>query len=323
MYCTMKRIIPFLLTLICLCGCSKNQEPDQTSVDPLLLLGTWEAVVPMEYSQLYTFYEGGVYGETFAYLSDELYGEISYDDGTYSVNDGIISLNGKTRYKVVKLSDTEMTWQIEEPTAGEYISLSRVVSEYEDYEFHDGYYLYNGEKQYLTPVEDEYTIVFRTEDKDQVLAYLEENGWEILLGGPSEHPWQHWIGVFGGVYDFLIHSMVAQIKGSGDIDKIPHVYFSHNGCVSQNGIHLYPSNRVYVKYYDKESYGDRLTEALEYARQLQITPVGISDFEDSKYVTFLCTNNSAGNPLELANWFYEEKGFTTAEPDLWGNGSWD
>jgi hypothetical protein len=23
------------------------------------------------------------------------------------------------------------------------------------------------------------------------------------------------------------------------------------------------------------------------------------------------------------NWFCEEKGFVTAEPDLWGNGGWD
>jgi hypothetical protein len=319
----MKKILLFLVTLICFCGCSKNQELEQTTIDPLLLIGTWEELSPMEYSQRYTFYEGGIYGETFTGLSDELYGESTFKDGFYSVYGDVISLNGKNRYKVVKLSDTEMIWEMEESTTREYISLSRVISEYEEHEFHDGYYLYQGEKIHLTPIEDEYTIVFRTEDINEVLTFLEKNSWEILLSGPAEHPWQLWNGNFEGVYDFLKYSMVAQIKGSGDIDKIPHVYFSHNGYVSQNGIHLYPSNKVYVKYYDKESYGDRLTEALEYARKLQITPVYITDYEDSKYVTFLCTNNSAGNPLELANWFCEEKGFVTAEPDLWGNGGWD
>lgn len=184
----------------------------------------------------------------------------------------------------------------------------------EEYNFNDGYYLYNGQKIYLTPVEDEYTIVFKSEDKNEVLDYLERNGWVILFNGPYENTGQNWDDF--EVPDYLKCSFTAQIKGKGNIGQIPHVYFSHNAYMLETGAHVFQSNKIYVKYYDEGVYGDRLTEAWEYAQQLNIVPVSVSDLGSSKYVTFVCTNDSAGTPVELANWFCEEKGFTTAEPEF-------
>lgn len=194
----------------------------------------------------------------------------------------------------------------------------------EEYNFNDGYYLYQGKKIYLTPVEDEYTIVFKAEDQNEVLDYLEKNGWEILFDGPYGTPDQTHYDF--DVPDYVKSSVSAQIKGSGNVGMIPHVYFFINAHMLQDGIQpVYLSNSISVKYHDEESYGDRLSEALEYAQQLKIVPVRISDLVSSKYVKFICTNESAGNPLELANWFCEEKGFTSAEPgfvEQWDS-SWD
>ena len=53
----MKRIVLFLAALICLCGCSKNQEPEQGEFDAMLLLGTWEELWPMEVSTRVYLYE--------------------------------------------------------------------------------------------------------------------------------------------------------------------------------------------------------------------------------------------------------------------------
>ena len=184
-----------------------------------------------------------------------------------------------------------------------------------EYNFNDGYYLYKGQKIYLTPIEDEYTIVFKSEDKSEVLNYLENNGWEILFDGPYESSGQNWDDF--QVPDYLRYSVTAHIKGQGNIDMIPLVYFSHNAYMSETGVQMFPTDRIYVKYYDEGVYGDRLIEAQEYAKQLNIVPVSVLDLGSSKYVTFVCTNDSAGNPLELANWFCEEKGFTTAEPEFW------
>lgn len=90
----------FLAALICLCGCSKNQEPEQGEFDAMLLLGTWEELWPMEYSIRYTFY------------------------------DGILSFNGKQVFEVIKLTETELTLKRLDISLikQEYIYMNRIPS---------------------------------------------------------------------------------------------------------------------------------------------------------------------------------------------------
>lgn len=129
-YRIMKRIVLFLAALICLCGCSKNQEPEQGEFDAMLLLGTWEELWPMEYSIRYTFYEGGIYTSKFEYLDEVWGGENGVDSGTYTFYDGILSFNGKQVFEVIKLTETELTLKRLDISLikQEYIYMNRIPS---------------------------------------------------------------------------------------------------------------------------------------------------------------------------------------------------
>lgn len=127
----MKKILLFLVTLICFCGCSKNQELEQETDSALLLLGTWEELWPMEYSIRYTFYEGGIYTYKFKYLDEVWGGEYSFNSGTYTFYDGILSFDGIQKFEVVKLNETEMTLKILDNslTKQEYMYMNRIIPE--------------------------------------------------------------------------------------------------------------------------------------------------------------------------------------------------
>ena len=85
----------------------------------------------MEYSIRYTFYEGGIYTYKFKYLDEVWGGEYSFNSGTYTFYDGILSFNGIQKFEVVKLNETEMTLKILDNslTKQEYMYMNRIIPE--------------------------------------------------------------------------------------------------------------------------------------------------------------------------------------------------
>ncbi len=181
--------------------------------------------------------------------------------------------------------------------------------------FHDDYYYgeYPDRKVSLTACDDEYVVLFDTDYKEEVLDYIDKNGFTILLEPPRDLSYPDKDGF--DIPEHLDELTQVFVMGDGDINAIPHLVFSDNLYISRDsGRHLYTTHRFYVKYYDEELKVDLYEDALRYAAELKITPVGTSESGNSRWIQFICTNGSAGKPVELANWFCEEAGFSGGYP---------
>ena len=192
-----------------------------------------------------------------------------------------------------------------------------------DYVMHHDYYYrtYPTDKVFLSTCEDEYVIGFKTEYKDEVLEYLENVGFTHLQSTADmansylkefqpdiEYP------------DYLLGYTLAWIKGNGEIDKIPRVFFSDNLYICND----MPEDKFYTTLVFDIQWNDNkqlLNKALEYAEEFKIFPDVIGP---SGYVRFMCINESKGTAIELANWFCEAGGFSYAQPAyLKESSGWD
>ena len=165
------------------------------------------------------------------------------------------------------------------------------------------------DKIYLTPCPDEYYIRFDTEHKEEVMKKLRKRGFQITRDPVDS---RYGFDDFE-IPDYLEYCSTVSVKGSGKISDIPHVIYSN---------HLYKlgeamfgrSNRFHV-FYEYEQADEQLKTIFKYAEEFKIHPIQTYKFYGTPYwlISFACTNDSAGNPVELANWF-TEAGFP-AYPD--------
>ena len=197
-------------------------------------------------------------------------------------------------------------------------------SQWGDYEFCDDYYYgdYPDVKVPLVPCNDEFVIVFDTDNKGEVVDYIDREGFTVLLDGPMDVTYPDKDGF--EIPEYMQNLTLLFIMGNGDIDAIPHIIFSDNIYVAGDpGTHLFTTNVFYVQYYDEGLGIDLFEEALRYADELKIIPKSISDFETNKWLGFICTDESAGKTVELANWFCEKAGFPGSNPSFMEENIWD
>lgn len=191
-----------------------------------------------------------------------------------------------------------------------------------EYEFHDDYYYYNDEKIYLTSCEDEYVIVFNPNHKEEVLDYISKHDFSYLHDYPVTDASPDTVTF--NVPDILKSSMLFWIKGKGDVSKIPHVFYCNKThTLSNPDEHQRPhSTNRFCVLCDEDAEEDMYDRAMKYAAEFKIYPVLNIVIGKHNWVWFACTNESVGNPVELANWFRENGGFSNAEPSFSGN-RWD
>ena len=185
------------------------------------------------------------------------------------------------------------------------------------YEFHDDFY-YTGlsdiQKVFLEPIENEYLVIFEADFNEEVLMNLEDKGF-MLTSYPTDVYY-----VFNDDFtipDYMSNCMSVRIKGIGDIEDIPHVIYSDNLYFSHTGSLEGVSNKLCV-FIDESKGNQHYVDVLKYAEKLKIIPYDYNKY--SEYMFFACTNDSYGNPAEIANWFYEEKN-CQASP-IWSLGEW-
>ena len=185
-----------------------------------------------------------------------------------------------------------------------------------DYGFHDDYvYRRNYENLDITPIEDEHYIMFKVDFKDEVFAYLKKKGFEHL-DTPYHHPDP--IEQEFAIPGILNDLMSMNIKGKGRVDKIPHLVFSNRRYIDTEGDTLNFTNTLSVKFL-KEPTGlgdddyNMYSSLMDYADEFDIIPIHLGE---RGWVTFACTVESLGNPIEIANWFSEKGGFPSAEPGM-------
>lgn len=191
-----------------------------------------------------------------------------------------------------------------------------------DYGFHDDFYYYNDEKVYLTSCEDEYVIAFCSNNKDEVLDYIDKNGFSYLYDYPIADTPPDTMSF--NVPDELKSTLLFWIKGKGDVNKIPHIFFADRTYdLSTPEIHkrIYSTNRFCVLC-DEDADEDMFALAMRYASEFKVFPVLNMKIGKNNWVWFACTDESAGNAVEIANWLHEKGGFSNAEPSFFSN-VWD
>lgn len=176
---------------------------------------------------------------------------------------------------------------------------------YGDYVFHDDFY-YSSNKTTTCPLirkPDHYGLVIEFDFKDIVINILTERGFTVVRD----------IGKRGFPLERSPYCYYLVVKGKGEIDDLPYIIFSNHMYDAMGDIiGVDPTFLIATSGSAEEE--DRL---MKYAKEHKVI------FTDSRttlsggrtYYYFKCTNESSGNPTEMANWFLERGGFYTGHCD--------
>lgn len=176
------------------------------------------------------------------------------------------------------------------------------------YVFHDDFY-YDPTKEDgkcdLEKTHDEYFVSIDAEKEEMVLAELADEGFQIIYG-PITKSFQSYDYE---IPDFCKNNKILCVKGSGDITSIQNLVFYNNLYNDEYGLsQVGKSNAFHVR-----CSKNRIDLVLQYAEQHKVYPVTYVPEYEMFYL--LCTSDSAGNPVEMSNWFIEEAGFEYAMPN--------
>lgn len=164
---------------------------------------------------------------------------------------------------------------------------------YGDYVFHDDFY-YDNNKTATFPLirkPDHYGLVIEYDFKDIVINILTERGFTVVRD----------IGKQGFPLERSPYCYYLAVKGKGRIDDLPYIIFSNHMYDAMGDIiGVDPTFLIATSGSAEEE--DRL---MRYAKEHKVI------FTDSRttrlggrtYYYFKCTNESSGNPTEMANWF--------------------
>lgn len=188
-----------------------------------------------------------------------------------------------------------------------------------DYGFHDEYYYTYGQKETLTPCSDEYVIAFSSNSKDQVIDYIESCGFAYILDYPIEY--KSALNVEHDIPNYMQSYMLIWLKGKADnVKLIPNVFFSdivYRHPHESDEYRILTTNRLVVTF-DENATDENLALAMDYAVKFKIEPV----YSVKNNIWFACTDESAGNAIEIANWFCEN-GFPNSQPEFFEPNAWD
>lgn len=171
----------------------------------------------------------------------------------------------------------------------------------------------------MTNITDEYYIIVKTDGIEEVLNFLNNNGFLIKVH-PSEinfdsSPYDD--DSFVNAYEtpiILSNCSALVVKGKGNILKTPQLIYSNNLYYNDTNKRITGLSNTFYIHYDKKDEIKQIEKILKHADILQFAPLynGLK----SSYIYCACTNASAGNPVELSNWFVEELGFPAAYPSF-------
>lgn len=176
--------------------------------------------------------------------------------------------------------------------------------------FHDDYYYSDRDVKFqLQPSSDEYYLVVKTAMVESAVAELQSKGFEITEG-PAGCEFYHELFA---VPEELTGCYSICVKGACALERV-NVDFIYSNCLyyGENGILCGKSNQFYVRY-DPSDEAGQLKRIETYANQHHVHPLAV--FSDLAVIILACTDDSAGNPVEMANWFVETAGFPMAQPE--------
>ncbi|MBQ8421400.1 MAG: DUF4377 domain-containing protein [Bacteroidales bacterium] len=162
----------------------------------------------------------------------------------------------------------------------------------------------------ITKKQNEYYLIIKKSEKTNALAFLADNGYTIMENSEDK------TGTFLILPGKLQDTFQITVKGSGDINQTPGVIYAaplyhddQNFKVQSFG----RGNMVSVGFpyqWDQDKQMRHITYIERYAEQLNIYLVDKILSEYGNALIFGVTNESAGNAIEVYNWFSEAAGYS-------------
>lgn len=166
--------------------------------------------------------------------------------------------------------------------------------------------------RYMPSVPTEYYLVFDSKMKQEILTELDKREFEVMEG-PVYGSYEE---IFSKGYtvpsEFKSLGAVT-IKGKHSTSKLP-------GVIYINNLYYYFDDKIgrsmtFKVLYDIKDEENQIRQIEQYAQIHNLVPLGRGDTELPSF-RLACTTKSAGNVLEMSNWFVEEGGFIHCEPDF-------
>lgn len=178
------------------------------------------------------------------------------------------------------------------------------------------YYWDGNEKVAINPIENKFYIAYQTSNENKLIAELSKNGLSLTnvkkgnilssFDSPSEDAQ-------------LLLSDYKSGTLESDYRKLESIRPYTICCIPcytllNNGRELIPD----ILFFAKLKSGSNLEEVEKLAKKYNVIIVGIDDFINC--YELVCTNDSKGTPIEIANKFYESGLFEYAVPNFSGLG---
>lgn len=180
------------------------------------------------------------------------------------------------------------------------------------YIMHDDFYYIEDGRFYLEEIANEYFVIVKQDRQEYVIDQLLQKGFK-LIGQP--YAWNVPNMANHGSLDEISDCVVFTIKGDQNIASITDIVYSNNLYLTSAGDKVgssIESNTFMVKLSKEDKDGQ-----IERLRTLAIQHGYLLIGEMSRdYFKLACTNRTAGNNVEMSNWFIEVAGFDTAQPIL-------
>ncbi len=162
----------------------------------------------------------------------------------------------------------------------------------------------------ITKKQNEYYLILEKSQKTDAIAFLAGNGYAIMENSEEK------TGSFFILSGKLQDTFQITVKGSGDINKTPGVIYvaplyhdDQNFKVQSFG----RGNMVSVGFpyeWEQDKQMRHITYIERYAEQLNIYLIDKILSEYGNALIFGVTNESAGNAIEIYNWFSEAAGYS-------------
>lgn len=177
-----------------------------------------------------------------------------------------------------------------------------------EYVFHDDYCTLDGVRFFLESLSERYYIIYKSAHSATVLGQLKEKGFVVT----KTRPYTLYLPNGTSMPEILKDCQTAFISGAGDPEEIDHLVYINHLYLFEN-TEVGESNCLYVGF-DEQNEEEQLRLLHEYASKLKVQVFCRGTY--APVYTLFCTRESAGNHVEIANWFAEIGNFRYGEPEL-------
>ena len=179
---------------------------------------------------------------------------------------------------------------------------------------YDGYFYEVGRRREVEIIPDKFYIIFKEADLERMLRQLADNGFTICSDDIWRYYTKHWTHI--GFPAELFDCACMEIEGSGDIKKLDGlVYYTH---LYYDRHSPYPdmviggSNYVSLRIFRAED----IEIVDRYARDMHFYIVERTGGIKGLDVELVCTSESSGTHVQIANYLHETGLFDWVQPEL-------